>query len=91
MEVRQPLVPSTTRRQSLLMSRYMTSRRPGNRLLDAGGPVVIVFRQGGIGRGSGVRSERDFFGVYDLNDSKVIRYRQYESRREALEAAGLSE
>ena len=33
--------------------------------IDAGGSVVIVFRQGGIGRGSGVRTERDFFGVYD--------------------------
>ena len=59
--------------------------------IDAGGSVVFVFRQGGIGRGSGVRSERDFFGVYDLSDSRVIRYRQYESRNEALEAVGLSE
>ena len=30
-------------------------------------------------------------GVYDLSDSKVVRYRQYESRTEALEAVGLSE
>jgi ketosteroid isomerase-like protein len=52
---------------------------------------VIVFRQGGVGRGSGVRTERDFFAVYDLRGSKVVRYRQYESREEALEAAGLSE
>ena len=59
--------------------------------IDAGGSVVIVFRQSGIGRGSGVRTERDFFGVYDLIDSKVVRYRQYESRKEALEAVGLSE
>ncbi len=59
--------------------------------IDAGGSVVVVFRQSGIGRGSGVRAERDFFGVYDLIDSKVVRYHQYESRTEALEAAGLSE
>jgi ketosteroid isomerase-like protein len=59
--------------------------------IDAGGSVVIVFRQSGTGRGSGVRTERDFFGVYDLSDSKVVRYRQYESRQEALEAAGLRE
>ena len=57
--------------------------------IDAGDSVVIEFRQSGIGRGSGARTERDFFGVYDLRDSKVVRYRQYESRREALEAAGL--
>ena len=59
--------------------------------IDAGGSVVLVFRQSGIGRGSGVRTEREFFAVYDLSDSKVVRYRQYESRTEVLEATGLSE
>jgi ketosteroid isomerase-like protein len=59
--------------------------------LDAGDSVVIVFRQRGTGRESGVQIERDFFAVYDLKESKVVRYRQYESREEALEAAGLSE
>jgi ketosteroid isomerase-like protein len=57
--------------------------------LDAGDSVVVVFRQHGIGRESGVEIERDFFGVYDLSGSKVIRFRLYESREEALEAAGL--
>ncbi len=53
--------------------------------------MVVVFRQSGTGRGSGVRTERDFFGVYELRESKVVRYRMYESRQEALEAAGRSE
>jgi uncharacterized protein len=59
--------------------------------IDAGEAVVVVFRQRGTGRGSGVRTERDFFGVYELRESKVVRYRLYESRQEALEAAGLRE
>jgi ketosteroid isomerase-like protein len=59
--------------------------------IDAGNAVVLVFRQAGTGRGSGVRIERDFFAVYDLNDSKVIRFRLFESREQALEAAGLPE
>src|SRR5262245_44172172 len=50
--------------------------------IDAGDSVVIVFCQSGTGRGSGVRTESDFFAVYDLSDSKVVRYRQYESREE---------
>jgi uncharacterized protein len=58
--------------------------------IDAGNAVVVVFRQSGTGRGSGVRVERDFFGVYDMRDSKVVRFRMYESQAEALEAAGLS-
>jgi hypothetical protein len=53
--------------------------------------VVLVFRQTGTGRGSGVRVERDFFGVFDLRESKVVRFRLYESQEEALEAAGLRE
>jgi len=57
--------------------------------LDAGDSVVVVFRQRGTGRESGVEIEGDFFGVYDLRESKVMRYRLYESREAALEAAGL--
>jgi uncharacterized protein len=59
--------------------------------LDAEDSVVVVFRQSGTGRESGVRIDRAFFGVFDLKQSKVVRYRQYESREEVLEAAGLSE
>src|SRR5262245_14808921 len=59
--------------------------------LDAGDSVVVVFRQHGIGRGSGVEIEKDFFGVYDLSGSKVVRFRLFESRQEALEAAGLED
>jgi len=59
--------------------------------IDAGKAVVLVFRQSGTGRGSGVRVERDFFGVFDLTESKVVRFRLYESQEEALEATGLRE
>jgi uncharacterized protein len=59
--------------------------------IDAGDAVVVVFRQAGTGRGSGVRTERHFFGVYDLRDTKVVRFRLFESRGQAREAAGLSE
>ncbi len=57
--------------------------------IDAGDAVVTVFRQAGTGRGSGVRSERDFFGVWDLKDLNVVRFRLFESREQALDAAGL--
>jgi uncharacterized protein len=60
-------------------------------LIDAGDSVVAVFRWRGRGRTSGVQAERVFFAVYDLRDGKVVRYRQYETRAEALEAAGLHE
>ena len=39
--------------------------------IDAGNAVVVVFRQSGTGRGSGVRVERDFFGVFDLREYPI--------------------
>ena len=59
-------------------------------IIDAGGAVVLVFRQAGTGRGSGVRTDRDFFGVWELENSKVVRFRLFASRELAFEAAGLS-
>ena len=59
--------------------------------LDAGDSVVIVFRQRGTGRESGIESERDFFGAYDLRRSKVVRFRLYASRDAAHKAVGLAE
>jgi ketosteroid isomerase-like protein len=59
--------------------------------IDAGDAVVLVFRQAGTGRGSGIRTERDFFGNYELENSKVVRFRLFATREQALEAAGLSE
>jgi hypothetical protein len=31
------------------------------------------------------------FAVYDVKDGGIVRFRQYDTRQEALEAAGLSE
>ena len=59
--------------------------------IDAGGAVVLVFRQAGTGKRGGVRTERDFFGVWELEGSKVVRFRLFASREQALEAAGLRE
>ena len=58
---------------------------------DAGDSVVCVFRQAGTGKASGIRSERDFFALWYLEDSRVVRFRLFSSREQAFEAAGLSE
>ena len=58
-------------------------------LIDAGDSVVVVFRQSGRGKGSGVEVAQDFFGVYDVRDRKIVRYRECPSREAALQAAGI--
>jgi uncharacterized protein len=59
-------------------------------VIDAGDSVVVVFQQTGRGRTSGIEVDRLFHAVYDLRDGKVVRLRLFDSREEALAAAGRS-
>ena len=59
--------------------------------IDAGDSVISIFRWTGRGKASGVETQTTMFGVYDVKDRRITRYRQCETREEALEAAGLSE
>ena len=60
-------------------------------LIDAGDSVVVVFHWSGRGKTSGVAAEATFFGVYEVSGDQIVRYRQFDTRAEALEAAGLAE
>jgi ketosteroid isomerase-like protein len=59
--------------------------------IDGGEHVIVVHRQWGTGKESGVPVEVSNAVVYSLRGSKIIRVETFESRAEALEAAGLSE
>ena len=62
------------------------------RLIDAGNDrVVALIHQSGTGKGSGVPVEWKVGQVYELEDGRSARVRNYLSHAEALEAAGLSE
>jgi uncharacterized protein len=61
-------------------------------LVDGGDRVVTGVRIAGRGRGSGIEVEMHVFNVWTLRGGKVLRYEGgYRDRKEALEAAGLSE
>jgi ketosteroid isomerase-like protein len=61
-------------------------------LIDAGGDRVVgLFRQWATGKGSGVPVELRSAIVYELEEGRVVRMRNYVDHSEALEAAGLSE
>jgi ketosteroid isomerase-like protein len=53
--------------------------------------VVALVHQSATGKESGVPVELHFGMVYELDDGRVIRIRNYPDTAEALEAAGLSE
>jgi ketosteroid isomerase-like protein len=63
-------------------------------LEGAHGMVVAGFRVAGTGRKSGAESEMEIWQVWEILDQDsltVTRVREFTDRRDALEAAGLSE
>lgn len=59
--------------------------------IDAGQSVVVIVRERGVGKGSGVPVERDHFQVWTFRRRKLVRWEAFATREAALEAAGLSE
>ena len=60
-------------------------------LIDAGDDkVVVVERFGGRAKISGIETEQTEAVVITIRDGKIVRCWEYETREEALEAAGLS-
>jgi ketosteroid isomerase-like protein len=59
--------------------------------IPAGDDVFASVLHHARGRGSGVDVEMRQYQVWTLRDGKVVRWRYFADREEALEAAGLSE
>jgi ketosteroid isomerase-like protein len=58
-------------------------------VIDAGPLVFLCLRQWGRGKGSGVPVDNRIFTVWTFQDRKVIRYKGFTDRAQALEHAGL--
>jgi ketosteroid isomerase-like protein len=56
-----------------------------------GDEVVVLARYTASGRGSGVQLEGEHGYVWTVRDGQAVRFRWFQSHREALDAAGLSE
>jgi ketosteroid isomerase-like protein len=62
------------------------------RLIDAAGDnVVLLWRQGGEGKASGVRVENEGATIFTVNDGQITLGPVFAERADALGAAGLSE
>ena len=60
-------------------------------LLDAGEDTVIaVVRISGLAKLSGIETDLTYAALYTIRDGKIARGREYWTRDEAVEAAGLS-
>ena len=60
-------------------------------LIDCGDEVLVEGWQRGRGRSSGVEVSESIYSVLTVRGGKVVRFRIFRDRDEALEAAGLSE
>ena len=52
--------------------------------------VLAAVRTGGRGRGTGIELDQVIFHLYRVRDGKIVRLSTHFTKREALEAAGLS-
>jgi ketosteroid isomerase-like protein len=59
--------------------------------IGVGDSVVVPTRQWGIGRASGASVEMEVTFVFEFRDHMITRVDEYDTLKEALEAAGLSE
>jgi ketosteroid isomerase-like protein len=60
-------------------------------VIDAGDRVVTVQRVSGRAKVSGLDTQMRYAVVYTVSEGKIVRGREYKTRAEALEAAGLQE
>jgi ketosteroid isomerase-like protein len=60
-------------------------------IVEAGDSVVVAVWQRGVGAGSGAAAELRYFHVWSFRGGRVIRFENIRTRREALEAVGLTE
>jgi ketosteroid isomerase-like protein len=60
-------------------------------IMGDGEHVVLIDRQTGRGKGSGVPLNQQTFWLYTLRDGTIVRVKWFATRQEALEAAGLRE
>lgn len=60
-------------------------------LMDAGDEVVLRLSLRARGRANGIETAIEYSAVFTLDQGKIVRYREFPSRKAALEAAGLRE
>lgn len=58
-------------------------------LIDAGEHVVVPLRWGGRGKGSAVEFEEREAWIFTVRDMKIVAIREYATREQAVEAAGV--
>ena len=70
---------------------WVDYRVDAEELIDAGSRVVVVVRERGRGKGSGIPFEQRFAQVMTIGRGRIIRWELFPDKAHALEAVGLPE
>ena len=76
---------------STYFSGWLDYKQEIKETIDAGDEVIVVVHETARLRDSETTIERDSAHVWTVRDGKVARWRVFEDRQQALEAAGLEE
>jgi ketosteroid isomerase-like protein len=60
-------------------------------IIDAGDRVLLIGRESGRGKGSGIEIDQWVFVVFTLRNGRIVHWKGFVDRDQGLEAAGLSE
>jgi uncharacterized protein len=71
-------------------SRFDDRRSDVKELIPEGNDVVVSVLFHGRGKSSGIEVEMSHWQVWTVRDGKIVRWRTFATRQEALEAAGLA-
>jgi ketosteroid isomerase-like protein len=74
-----------------LYEAWATYEHDCHELIDVGDQVISIVTDRGRGRASGADVEISAYGVWTIREGKIVRAVWYRTRKDALEAAGLSE
>ena len=66
-------------------------RLEAEEFVDAGEHVVVTVRSSGSGKESGVPVAQRYFQVLTIRDGRIVRFREFADREEALRAAGVAD
>ena len=60
-------------------------------VIDAGDRVLMIVSESGRGKGSGIEIDQKVFVVFTMRDGRIVRWKGFLDKNQALEAAGLRE
>ena len=66
-------------------------RVQAERVIDLGDRVLVLSRQSGRGKRSGVPLDTEYGDIFTIRDGKIVRWELYMERADALAAAGLEQ